>query len=72
MDNHRLLVIENELPIVIPKRIMVFAGHPDDELISCGGTILKYHGYGTEIIVVVATSGLGGYAKENQKEEIKS
>jgi LmbE family N-acetylglucosaminyl deacetylase len=49
---------------------MIFAGHPDDEIISCGGTLLKYQELGSEIIIVVATTGLGGYAKINQKEEI--
>jgi len=49
---------------------MVFAGHPDDEIISCGGTILKYQELGSEIIIVIATSGLGGYAKKLDKHKI--
>jgi LmbE family N-acetylglucosaminyl deacetylase len=49
---------------------MVFAGHPDDEIISCGGTILKYQELGSEVIIIVATKGLGGYAKEDQRELI--
>ncbi|TFG07666.1 MAG: hypothetical protein EU539_04345 [Promethearchaeota archaeon] len=67
---HYLMYEDNELPIVVPKRMMVLAGHPDDELISCGGTILKYQSLGSEILVVVATAGLGGYAKKEQKESI--
>ncbi|MBD3255054.1 MAG: hypothetical protein GF383_08165 [Candidatus Lokiarchaeota archaeon] len=63
-------IYEDEIPIAVPKSIMVFAGHPDDELISCGGTILKYQELGSDITVVVATTGLGGYAKKDQKEEI--
>ena len=70
MERKDFLVTENEIPIVVPKRLMVFAGHPDDEIISCGGTILKYQALGSEIIVVVATSGLGGYAKTTHKEDI--
>ena len=31
-----------ELPVIIPDSILIFAPHPDDELLSCGGTILKY------------------------------
>ena len=65
------IIYEEEIPIVVPKRILVFAGHPDDEIISCGGTILKYRDYGSEIIIAVATSGLGGYAKEELKETIE-
>jgi LmbE family N-acetylglucosaminyl deacetylase len=70
MSNKRFLINKNEVPIVVPKKIMIFAGHPDDELISCGGTILKYHELGSKIIIAIATKGLGGYAKEDQKELI--
>lgn len=70
MSNKRLLISKNEVPIVVPKKIMIFAGHPDDELISCGATILKYHELGSKIIIIIATKGLGGYAKEEQKESI--
>ncbi|MFX0058100.1 MAG: PIG-L deacetylase family protein [Candidatus Hodarchaeota archaeon] len=70
MNDFQYLLCENELPIVVPKRIMILAGHPDDEIVSCGGTILKYQELGAEIIVVIATSGLGGYAKQSQKEGI--
>jgi LmbE family N-acetylglucosaminyl deacetylase len=70
MKETEYLFCEDEITIVVPKRILVFAGHPDDEIISCGGTILKYQELGSEIIIVIATSGLGGYAKKSQKEEI--
>jgi LmbE family N-acetylglucosaminyl deacetylase len=42
VERKDFLVAEKEIPIVVPKRLMVFAGHPDDEIVSCGGTILKY------------------------------
>ncbi len=70
MDKNNYLICENDIPIVVPKRIMVLAGHPDDEVISCGGTLLKYQSLGAKIIVVIATSGVGGYARSNQKEGI--
>jgi len=70
MENNNSIISENKIPIIVPKRMMVFSGHPDDEIISCGGTILKYQALGSEVFVVVATSGLGGYAKIEQKEEI--
>ena len=47
MSKNLNIPCETEIPIVVPKRMMVFAGHPDDELISCGGTILKYLDLGT-------------------------
>lgn len=62
---------EEEIPIVVPKRILVFAPHPDDEIVSCGGTILKYQKLGSEIIIVITTAGLGGYAKQKNKVHIK-
>lgn len=52
--------LNRRIRVVVPKRILVFAPHPDDELLSCGGTILKYAEWGTETIVLVATPGLGG------------
>jgi LmbE family N-acetylglucosaminyl deacetylase len=70
MRTDQFIICEHEVPIVVPKRIMVFAGHPDDEIVSCGGTLLKYRDLGSEIIIIIATSGLGGYAKAEDKESI--
>ncbi len=38
-------------------KIAIFAAHPDDELIGCGGTILKALSEGHEVELVFATSG---------------
>ncbi len=62
---------DHNVPFVVPKSMMIFAAHPDDELLSCGGTIMKYRELGTKITVVVATGGKGGYAKEENKKEIE-
>jgi LmbE family N-acetylglucosaminyl deacetylase len=70
MDEEEYLICDKNIPIVVPKRILVLAGHPDDEIISCGGTLLKYQELGSEIIIVIATSGLGGYAKMSEQEQI--
>jgi len=72
LRNSTIMCEDDCLPIVVPKSIMVFSPHPDDEIISCGGTILKYHELGSEIIIVNVTKGLGGYAKEGEKEKIQS
>lgn len=72
MESNKSIISDNDIPVVVPKRILVLAGHPDDEIISCGGTILKYQALGSEVIVVIATSGLGGYAQNDQKTEIKN
>jgi LmbE family N-acetylglucosaminyl deacetylase len=39
------------------KRILVFAPHPDDETLACGGTIVKKIQEGHEVYVVVMTDG---------------
>ncbi len=70
MSENQTILCDDKLPLIIPKKIMVIAGHPDDELVSCGGTLLKYRELGSEIIIVVATQGKGGYAKESHKESI--
>lgn len=42
------------------KRIMVFAPHPDDDILGCGGSIAKHARQGHEIITVYMTSGESG------------
>ena len=66
----RFLMCDKDVPIVVPKKILVIAPHPDDEIISCGGTIMKYQDLGSEIIIIVATPGVGGYAQDSQKENV--
>jgi|Deesub1362A_J573_1020465.scaffolds.fasta_scaffold06384_3 LmbE family N-acetylglucosaminyl deacetylase len=39
------------------KRIIVFAPHPDDETLGCGGTIAKKIAEGYEVLIVVLTDG---------------
>ncbi len=70
MKNNAFIIADSEFPILVPQRIMVFAGHPDDEIVSCGGTLLKYQELGSQITVVIATAGIGGYAKPEDKENI--
>ena len=48
------------------KRIIVFASHPDDETIGCGGSIAKHAREGDLITVVFFTSG-----KEGRETEAK-
>jgi len=40
-------------------RILVFAAHPDDELIGVGGTIAKLHQGGATVKVVIYSRGGG-------------
>lgn len=56
---------------VLPRRILIFAPHPDDELLSCGGTILKYARWGTEIVTLVVTAGIGGTPRARKPAEVE-
>lgn len=38
-------------------KILIFAPHPDDEILGCGGTIARYIDEGAEVTVCVVTSG---------------
>ena len=50
------------------KTIMVFAPHPDDELIGCGGSLAKHASKEKRIIVVYMTSGEASKTFTNKKE----
>ncbi len=58
--------------------VLVFSPHPDDDLLGCGGSIIKHIKHGNKIVVVYMTSGESGslkYAKEElakkREEEIQ-
>ncbi len=42
---------------IFPKRIIVFSPHPDDDVISMGGTLIRLQEQGHEVHVVYQTSG---------------
>lgn len=50
------------------KRIMVFAPHPDDDILGCGGSIAGYAGQGHEVITVYMTSGEAGSLTSSSNE----
>jgi LmbE family N-acetylglucosaminyl deacetylase len=52
-------------------KVMVFAPHPDDELVGCGGSIAKHVKLGNNVHVVYMTSGDAGNMKY-KKEELAS
>lgn len=67
------------------KRIIVFAPHPDDETLGCGGTIAKRLFEGYDVLIVIMTDGRHAFSKvlniytnpapeelkEIRKEEVK-
>ena len=40
-----------------PKRVMIFSPHPDDDIISMGGTFMRLHDQGHDVRVAYQTSG---------------
>jgi len=40
-----------------PKRVMIFSPHPDDDIISMGGTFMRLHAQGHDVHVAYQTSG---------------
>lgn len=59
------------------KKIAVFAPHPDDETLGCGGTIARRISEGCEVVVAVMTDGrhafsqLFGSTSDPSPEELK-
>ena len=46
-----------ERPLPIKKRVILFSPHPDDDVISMGGTFIRLHDQGHEVHVAYQTSG---------------
>jgi LmbE family N-acetylglucosaminyl deacetylase len=49
------------------KRVLVFAGHPDDDVIGCGGSLAKHVKLGNQVSACYMTSGEAGsldYSKD--------
>ena len=42
---------------IMPKKIIVFMAHPDDEVLSCFGTLARFASEGSEIVISFLTDG---------------
>lgn len=51
-DSHR-----PERAVPFPKRVLIFAPHPDDDVISMGGTLMRLAKHGHEVHIAYQTSG---------------
>jgi LmbE family N-acetylglucosaminyl deacetylase len=51
-------------------RVLVFAAHPDDEIIGCGGTIARLSAMGKQVFVVTFCAGETGYNTPEMKDKI--
>lgn len=47
--------------------VLVFAPHPDDEVLGCGGTIARYIAEGNDVYVCIVTSGLPPLYEQDYK-----
>src|SRR3989338_10333926 len=52
----------------MPKNILIFAAHGDDEIVGMGGALLKYLDEGSQIIEVIFTQG--SMSHPHFKEEV--
>lgn len=46
-----------ERSVPYPKRVVIFSPHPDDDIISMGGTFMRLHDQGHDVHVAYQTSG---------------
>jgi LmbE family N-acetylglucosaminyl deacetylase len=44
--------------MMIPRKLVVIAPHPDDETLGCGGTIARFADQGTEVSVLIVSGHL--------------
>ncbi len=49
-------------------KILIVAAHPDDEVLGCGGTIIKYTDMGNKVYVVYMSDGVTSRNEENDIE----
>ncbi len=52
------------------ERILVFSPHPDDDVLGCGGTLIKQVGMGSQVTVVYVTAGDASDGWHGTKEEL--
>lgn len=72
MEKGNLLIrnisqIQAKIGALVPgKKILVLSPHQDDELIGCGGTILKYLKEGARVKIIYMTDGRYGVTDRNE------
>ena len=56
------------------KKILVIAAHPDDEVLGCGGTIMKSTSRGCKVYIVFMTNGVASRNKKKKdiSKEVKA
>ena len=54
------------------KTVLVIAAHPDDEVLGCGGAILRHSQEGDEVFVIIAAEGFTSRQKERNREKVSN
>ena len=49
--------------------VFVVAAHPDDEILGCGGTLLKHIDNGDKVYILFVSEGVTGRYKKNEREK---
>ena len=53
------------------KKIFVVAAHPDDEILGCGGTLLKHVDNGDKVYILFISEGVSGrYEKKKIQKNV--
>ena len=52
-----------------PKEILVVAAHPDDEILGCGGTIVKHLQEGDNVHVVILAEGITSRSENRDRDK---
>lgn len=66
-----LCELPQPMPIEQATRVLVFAPHPDDESIGCGGLIARLAGAGVPVRVVLVTDGGGAGGLEPGAAQVR-
>ncbi|HWP98399.1 MAG TPA: PIG-L deacetylase family protein [Syntrophomonadaceae bacterium] len=71
MISRRFIQKANEVKTGKRKRVMVFAPHPDDDILGCGGSICWHRAQGHEVSIVYLTCGEAG-TRAGSSQELKT
>ena len=52
------------------QKILVIAAHPDDEILGCGGTLIKLKSLNCEIEIIFMTNGVSSKNLKNPNKKI--
>src|SRR5512132_2470571 len=63
-------LVPYEASTFVASRVVVFAPHPDDEVLGCGGALADLLDRGAHLDVVLVTDGAAGAREEGERGKI--